>query len=96
MYCCRQKLCSLQNNLKLCLPFIAGLNGQPCMVLQTRYFRLLDINNLQHANITSSEVAVEVSLENYHAGKLASPEAFVCAQEVVFDSKGKRTCNLSM
>ena len=73
----------------------AGINNQPCMVLQTRYFRLLD----SHQNCTTvsiNDIAAEVPAEVYHSGKSSSPNEFVCAHEVVFDSKGKHACNPSV
>ena len=73
-----------------------GINGQPCMVLQTRFFRILDIGRLRQPTVSVGEMVAEVSPQAYHSGKNASPGDFVCAHEVAFDSKGKRTCNLSM
>lgn len=94
------------------------MHGQPCMVLQTRYFCLLDftsklgpkrdgtdeptapicIDDISSGDLSIDDIVAEVSAQAYHAGKAsaAAPEAFVCAHEVVFDSKGKRTCNMSM
>jgi hypothetical protein len=73
------------------------------MVLQTRYFYLTnkDINLLRQSSneyivISNNEIVAEVTEEAYHAGNLKRPGAFICAHEVVFDSKGKRSCNLSM
>ena len=79
----------------------AGVNGQPCMVLQTRYFYLKDINLLrqssnEYIDIPHDEIVAEVTEQAYDAGKFSKLGAFVCAQEVAFDSKGKRSCNLSM
>ena len=58
--------------------FLIGINGQPCMVLQTRYF---DKHNGFVTEITKED---------------SKKKAFICAHEVAFDSKGKRSCNLSM
>ena len=72
------------------------------MVLQTRYFYLTnDINLLRQSSkeyivISNNEIVAEVTEEAYHAGNLEYPGAFICAHEVAFDSKGKRSCNLSM
>ena len=85
------------HSLYLSYIIYTGMNGQPCMVLQTRYFRILDIANLEQPTVSIGEIISEVSAEAYHAGKFGpTPDAFVCAQEVAFDSKGKRACNLSM
>eukprot|EP00579_Thalassiosira_antarctica_P013682 CAMPEP_0201940868 /NCGR_PEP_ID=MMETSP0903-20130614/45991_1 /ASSEMBLY_ACC=CAM_ASM_000552 /TAXON_ID=420261 /ORGANISM="Thalassiosira antarctica, Strain CCMP982" /LENGTH=345 /DNA_ID=CAMNT_0048482781 /DNA_START=30 /DNA_END=1067 /DNA_ORIENTATION=- len=72
------------------------MNGQPCMVLHTRYFRLLDFTNLQQPTISTGDIVTEVPSEVYHAGKSISPSTFVSAHEVAFDSKGKPTCNHSI
>lgn len=72
------------------------MNGQPCMILQTRYFRISDLTHLQQSTISNDSIITEISSNVYHAGKFANPNMFVCAQEVAFDSKGKRTCNLSI
>ncbi len=79
----------------------AGVNGQPCMVLQTRYFHLKDMKLLRQSSneyiaIPHDEIVAEVTEQAYDAGKFSKLGAFVCAQEVAFDSKGKRSCNLSM
>ncbi|KAL3822759.1 hypothetical protein ACHAXA_009633 [Cyclostephanos tholiformis] len=57
------------------------INGQPCMVLQTRYFYLSSCTNV-----------AEVTEEDYQANS----GLFICAHEVTFDSKGKRSCNHSI
>ena len=75
--------------------FRVGINGQPCMVLQTRYFHLLDFS-LVHDRVSIDRIVKEVSAEVYHAAKLARPNAYACAHEVAFDSKGKQSCNLSV
>ena len=68
-----------------------ALNGQPCMVLRTEYFRLLDIVN------TERDIVVEVTALVYQKGRLSSNrDSFVCAHEVVFGPKGMSTCNHSM
>ena len=68
-----------------------ALNGQPCMVLRTEYFRLLDIVN------TERDIVVEVTALVYQKGRLSSnQDSFVCAHEVVFGPKGMSTCNHSM
>lgn len=72
------------------------MNGQPCVVLQTRYFRLSEFTKIQQPTISIGDVAIKVTSEAYHAGKFISPNTFVSAHEVAFDSKSKRTCNHSM
>lgn len=68
------------------------LNGQPCMILQYRFYRLLDYT--QKAHISSiEEVVEEISMQEYNclANNLTTR-----VYEVVMDSKGKRSANLSM
>lgn len=60
------------------------LNGQPCMILQTRYFRIVGGPN----------VIEEASITEYSQG--SNHCIIVRADEVAFDSKGKRSCNRSM
>ena len=60
------------------------LNGQPCMILQTRYFRVVGGPN----------VVEETSISEYSQG--SNNNIIVRADEVVFDSKGKRSCCHSM
>jgi len=71
------------------------MSGQPCMVLQTRYFELLDIDQLQETSVSLDNIIKEVQLDVYNNGK-KSGLPFVCVHEVAFDSKGKRSCNLSL
>jgi hypothetical protein len=75
-----------------------GMNDQPCMVLQTRYFLLTNNSHqLQTSTVTVDDIVTEVSAEVYHDGKCSNnAHAFVSAHEVAFDSKGKRSCNLSV
>ena len=66
--------------------------GQQCMVLQTRYFRLLPVDGQPF--ISMSDIAAEVTVLEYRAGKMGcSPETFVCAHEVVFAEMGKMQSN---
>lgn len=60
------------------------LNGQPCMILQTRYFRVAG----------GLKVVEETSITEYSQG--SNNYIIIRADEVVFDSKGKRSCNHSM
>lgn len=60
------------------------LNGQPCMILQTRYFQVGE----------GFGVVQEVSVVEY--SQASNNDIIVRADEVVFDSKGKRSCNDSM
>ena len=74
-----------------------GIHGQPCKVLRTEYFQLLDIVNTEQPFVSRSDIVVKVPREMYLAGKSGSrPNTFVCAHEVVFDSKGTPTSNDSM
>jgi hypothetical protein len=71
------------------------------MVLQTKYFYLKDVNLLRQSSneyivIPHDEIVTEVTEQVYDAGKFGNLGAFVCAHEVAFDSKGKRSYNLSM
>jgi hypothetical protein len=61
------------------------LNGQPCMILQTRYFLV----------VGGPSVVQEVSVTEYSQGSY-NHTTIVRADEVVFDSKGKRSSNHSM
>lgn len=73
-----------------------GFNDQPCMTLQTKFFRLVSIVSGQPIS-SPSDIAVEIDACTYQSGKSGpSPNMFVSAQEVVFDSVGKVTCNRSM
>ena len=65
------------------------------MVLQTRHFHLLDFS-LVHETVSIDSIIKEVSAEVYRTAKSARPNAYVCAHEVAFDSKGKQSCNLSV
>ena len=60
------------------------LNGQPCMILRTMYFRVVGGPN----------VVEETSITEYSQG--SNNYIIVRADEVAFDSKGKRSCNHSM
>ena len=71
--------------------------GQPCMVIETRYFRLMDMSLLQLPEVSMADIVVEVPHEVYDAGKFSTtPGAFVCARVVAFDTKGKPSANLSV
>lgn len=76
--------------------FNLGLFGQPCMILQERYFQILDMNQLEDTTVSIDNVVKEIPLELYNAGKFNCPDAFIRVHEVAFDSKGKRSCNLSL
>lgn len=38
---------------------LSGMNGQPCMVLQSRYFQLLDVNRLQQPTASVEDVSFD-------------------------------------
>jgi len=81
-----------------------GINGQPCMLIQTGYFYVQDMyllrkssSNNDYAIVSLDELVIEITAQQYDAGKgTINRDNFVCAREVAFDSKGKRSCNLSM
>ena len=60
------------------------IHGQPCMILQTRYFRV----------VGGVKMVEEVSVGEYE--RCCGELVVVKADEVVFDSMGKRSCNHSM
>ena len=67
------------------------------MTLQMKFFRLVSIDSSGMSISSPKDVAVKIDAYAYQSGKLgSSPEMFVSAQEVVFDSLGKVTCNHSM
>ncbi|KAL7508561.1 hypothetical protein ACHAXN_005625 [Cyclotella atomus] len=68
------------------------LNGQPCMILQNRFYRLLDYKEKVHVS-SIEDVVEEISMQEYNC--LAN-NLTVKAYEVVMDSKGKRSANLSI
>ena len=68
------------------------LNGQPCMILQFRFYRLLDYCQ-KHVVSSISNVVEEISMQEYQR---LSSNLTVQACEVVMDSKGKRSANWSM
>ena len=72
------------------------LFGQPCMILQKRCFKLLDIEQCEETTVSIDNIIQEVSLEVYNSGSFSNPAAFVCVHQLAFDSKGKRSCNLSL
>ena len=88
-------LSSLTSFLSVLMPLLlcVGVNGQPCMVLQTKYFHLSSWANI--SVVPHNDIVTEITKEEYHTKKKFS-DAFICAHEVAFDSKGKRSCNLSM
>ena len=88
-------LCLYSHHVSLSVQ-LAGLFGQPCMVLQERYFQILDMNQLEDTTVSIDNVVKEIPLELYNAGKFNCPDAFIRVHEVAFDSKGKRSCNLSL
>ena len=72
-----------------------ALNGQPCMVLSTRFFYVGNILDLVCGqSISQSDFVVEVTELIYNESP--SLDSFVCAHEVVFGPKGMSTCNHSM
>ena len=72
-----------------------ALNGQPCMVLSTRFFYVGNILDLVCGqSISQSDFVVEVTELIYNESP--SLDSFVCAREVVFGPKGMSTCNHSM
>ena len=67
------------------------------MTLQMKFFRLVSIDSSGMSISSPSDVVVEIDAYTYQSGKIGpSPDMFVSAQEVVFDSLGKVTCNRSM
>jgi hypothetical protein len=74
------------------------------MLIRTEYF-YVDMNllrkssssNNEYVNLSLDKLVVEITAQEYDAGKGSIfDDSYVCAREVAFDSKGKRTCNLSM
>lgn len=86
------------------------LNGQPCMILQERYFRLVDPkpvmawgnNHKQHKGRTTTsalfvkDIITEISTDEYNAWRFIHANTIVRVHEVAFDSKGKRSANQSI
>ena len=72
------------------------------MLIQTGYFYVPDMNHLPSSNneyviVSLDKLVVEITEQQYDTGKGSMDhDNYVCAREVVFDSKGKRSCNLSM
>ena len=66
------------------------LNTQPCLVLQTRYFRLNPL--MTNAVIAIEDLVQEVSDVEYDS----HCPIMIRADEIVFESKGKRNCNRSI
>lgn len=65
------------------------------MILQERYFRLMEFK--QNAIISlSTDIVKELHRNEYEQIKASHPDDVIQASEVVFDSKGKRSANLSM
>lgn len=64
------------------------------MILQTRYYQLLDFSNVE-GSVTIQDIIKQVPLEVYQAGK-SRPNSFQSVHEVAFDSKGKKSSNLSL
>lgn len=64
------------------------------MLVQTGYFCFPSSNN---EIVSLDQLVVEITVQQYNTGKESVfRDNFVCARELVFDSKGKRSCNLSM
>ena len=67
-----------------------SVNGQPCLVLQTRYFRLLHLK--ANVLIKIEELVQEVAPSKYYP----RTHTVVRADEIVFESKGMHNCNRSI
>mmetsp|Transcript_17112 Transcript_17112/g.35715 ORF Transcript_17112/g.35715 Transcript_17112/m.35715 type:complete len:768 (+) Transcript_17112:318-2621(+) len=84
------------------------INGQPCMILQSRYFRLLDCKSTpawgnkhgEDRNVSSfvsiKDLVEEISEDAYHDWTIGSSNSMIRVHEVAFDSKGKRSANQSI
>jgi hypothetical protein len=68
----------------------ASVNGQPCLVLKTRYFRLQCLKAGTHIKI--DDIVQNVSANEYNT----KGDFVVQADEVVFESKGMPNCNRSI
>lgn len=77
------------------------------MLIQTGYFYVKDVNLLRKSSsnnedeiVSLDKLVVEITVQQYNDGKRSrdNPDCdnYLCARELVFDSKGKRSCNLSM
>jgi hypothetical protein len=62
------------------------------MILQSRFYRLLDYKEKPHV-FSTEDIVEEISMQEYNC--LAN-NLTVRAYEVVMDSKGKRSANWSM
>jgi hypothetical protein len=79
-----------------------SLRGELCMILQTRYFLLEDVN--PDAKLDKSRIVKEISLDEYNAritpwsqcGVPYSPTHVVVGHEVAFAPKGEANCNFSI
>ncbi len=74
------------------------------MILQARYFALLDVNFTNTAEVSANAVVEEISYEEYRArttpwsntGMLYNPRMFVTAHDVAFAPKGEHCANVSI
>jgi hypothetical protein len=81
-----------------------SIHSELCMILQTRYFVLLDVNFTIAAEVSRDAVVEEISYEEYRArttpwstaGMLYNPSKFVTAHEVAFAPKGEHCANVSI
>jgi hypothetical protein len=81
-----------------------SVHSELCMILQARYFALLDVNFTSAAEVSSNDVVEEISYEEYKArttpwstaGMLYNPSKFVTAHEVAFAPKGEHCANVSI
>lgn len=87
-----------QHGYSLCSPTFpfpntfSALFSQPCMLIKTFYFRLLDALN-EHV---VEEVSLEEAIWARKLGNICGGGRIVIAHEVVFDCKGKQGCNHSV
>ena len=81
-----------------------SIHSELCMILQARYFALLDVNFTNAAEVSANAVVEEISYEEYRAhttpwsntGMLYNPRMFVTAHEVAFAPKGEHCANVSI
>lgn len=81
-----------------------SLHSELCMILQTRYFLLLDVDFTSTANVTSNDIVEEISYEEYkhrttpwsHSVYPFNPNVCVSAHEVAFSPKGDKSANVSI
>jgi len=81
-----------------------SLQSELCMILQDRYFLLLDVNFTSAADISPDDIAKEISFDDYkyHTTPWSSmehsfdPSKYVTAHEVAFAPKGDHSANVSI